>query len=153
MEEKVGCTLSGNQLKTIALIAMTVDHMGKQLFPYMGWMQIVGRLAFPIFAFMIAEGCTYTKNRKKYFGGMALLALVCQAVYFVAERSLYQSVLVSFSMAILLIYAIDYARENPNMKGIWVAVLALGLICFACIGLPVLLSSTDYSIDYGIAGI
>ena len=58
--------ISGNQLKIIALVAMTWDHMGKQLFPQIGWLQIVGRLAFPIFAYMIAEGCAYTKNRKKY---------------------------------------------------------------------------------------
>ena len=50
--------LSGNQLKIIALIAMTCDHVGKELVPGINVLQIVGRLAFPIFAYMIAEAFT-----------------------------------------------------------------------------------------------
>ena len=64
MEVKKGF-LNGNQLKIIALIAMTLDHIGKMLLPGFTILQIIGRLAFPIFAYMIAEGCRYTKNRKK----------------------------------------------------------------------------------------
>ena len=50
---KVG--LSNNQLKILAMIAMTLDHVGVYLFPQVLWLRIVGRLAFPIYAFMIAE--------------------------------------------------------------------------------------------------
>ena len=54
--------LSGNQLKLIALITMTVDHMGLILFDQFILLRIVGRLAFPIFAWMIAEGCRHTRR-------------------------------------------------------------------------------------------
>ena len=67
--------LSGNQLKIIALVAMTCDHVGKELLPAYEFLQIMGRLAFPIFAYMIAEGCRYTRNRKKHLLQVASLAL------------------------------------------------------------------------------
>ena len=60
------CKMTGNQLKIIALIAMTCDHVGKILLSQIGILQIVGRLAFPIFAYMIAEGCVHTKSKKRY---------------------------------------------------------------------------------------
>ncbi len=153
MGERIKGFVTGNQLKMIALLAMTCDHAGKQLFPRLEWLQMVGRLAFPIFAYMIAEGCTYTKNRKRYLAGMVLLALVCQVVFFVFMGSLYQSVLVSFCLAIGMIYAIDYARGHRTAMGVWVAVTIFGLVCFVSEGLPVLLERTDYDIDYGLTGI
>ena len=58
--------LTGNQLKLIALFAMTCDHVGMQIFPQLLWLRMIGRLAMPIYAFMIAEGCRHTRNRKKY---------------------------------------------------------------------------------------
>ena len=59
--------LSGNMLKVIAAITMTVDHIGVIFFPSSNILRIIGRIAFPIFAFMIAEGCKYTKNKFRYF--------------------------------------------------------------------------------------
>lgn len=156
---------TGNQLKILALLTMTCDHVGKQLLPQYPILQIIGRLAFPIFAYMIAEGCKYTKNRKRYLGTMAGMALICQIVYAVAMGSLYQCVLVTFSLSILLIYALDYAVENSagrqqesglenNTKKVWLvpAVVFAG-IAFISICLPKILSHTDFMIDYGIWGI
>ena len=58
--------LSALDLKLLAMAAMLVDHMGYLLFPTVMWMRYVGRLAFPIFAFQIAEGWYRTHNREKY---------------------------------------------------------------------------------------
>jgi hypothetical protein len=55
--------LTGNQLKLIAAGAMLADHVGLMFFPEAELLRIIGRLAFPIFAFMIAEGCKYTRNK------------------------------------------------------------------------------------------
>ena len=57
--------LSGNALKIIGAITMLIDHMGVVLFPGIAILRIIGRISFPIFAFMIAEGCRYTKNKLK----------------------------------------------------------------------------------------
>ena len=55
METLTKCrVLSGNVLKLIACVAMVIDHVGVMFFPYEDSLRIIGRLAFPIFAFMIA---------------------------------------------------------------------------------------------------
>ena len=59
--------LNGNALKIIALISMIIDHVGVMLFPYELWLRCLGRISLPIFAYMVAEGCQYTRNMKKYF--------------------------------------------------------------------------------------
>ena len=59
--------LSGNTLKIVAAVSMLLDHIGVVFFPHVAVFRILGRLALPIFAFMIAEGCRYTKNRLRYF--------------------------------------------------------------------------------------
>ena len=100
--------LNNNQLKIIALISMTIDHIGVQIFPGMTILRIIGRLAYPIFAYMIAEGARYTKNRRKYLLTISLTALLCQLVYFFALKSLDQCILVTFTLSILLIYFLEY---------------------------------------------
>jgi len=145
--------LSGNQLKIIALVAMTFDHVGKELLPEYEFLQIIGRLAFPIFAYMIAEGCRYTRNRRKHLLQVALLALLCQIVYFAAEGSLFQCILVTFSLSIGMIYVIDYAVKKRTVSS-WVGVVALcGVVWFFSVILPIVLKRTDFAVDYGIWGI
>lgn len=147
--EKSGL-LSGNQLKLLALAAMTCDHIGVALFPGCTLLRIIGRLAFPIFAWMIAEGCTYTRSRKKYLLTMAGLALLCQTVYFFAMGSLYQCVLVTFCLSIGLIYLLDNAKTPLGWAA---AILALVGAWLLSEMLPILLSGTDFRIDYRFAGI
>lgn len=138
--------LTSNQLKLLAMITMTVDHIGVQLFPGVLWLRIVGRLAFPIYAYMIAEGCAHTRNRKKYLLQMAGLALLCQLVYFFAMGSLFQCILVAFTLSILTVFAI----ESPV---IWHAPAALLAVLFFTELLPLLLPHTDYAVDYGLWGV
>jgi len=145
-------SLSGNQLKLIALITMTVDHIGMLLFPHVQLFRIIGRLAFPIYAYMIAEGCAHTRSRGKYLAQMASLALICQLVYFFAMGSLYMCVLVTFSLSIGMIYAIDFGRSR---KGIcWAVPIGMLIFIFAVTTvLPRLLPGTDYGIDYDFWGV
>ena len=58
--------LNGFHLKLIAICTMFIDHLGYTLFPGDLWLRCVGRVAFPIFCFLIAEGCVYTHDRRKY---------------------------------------------------------------------------------------
>ena len=115
--------LTGNQLKLLALVTMTVDHIGVHLLPQYTFLRIIGRLAFPIYAYCIAEGCTHTKNRRKYLLQMAGMALLCQLVYFFAMGSLFQCILVTFTLSILTIYAID---SGSSVKAV-TAVCAVAL--------------------------
>ena len=76
--KKIG--LTGNQLKILALIAMTIDHVGVMLFPESVWLRVIGRLAFPIFAYMIAEGCHYTRSKSRYLGLCIGVAALCRVL-------------------------------------------------------------------------
>lgn len=143
--------LSGNQLKLIALAAMTVDHIGVQFFPRILLLRIIGRLALPIFAYMIAQGCRYTKNKARYLLTIAAVALLCQVVYFVAMGSLYQCILVTFSISIALIFVLDDTIHKPQFHKTSFAALALvGAYCVSEV-LPKYLPG--FYVDYGFAGI
>ncbi len=63
--------LTANGLKWIAIITMIIDHIGAVLYPVsqypdMAFLRIIGRIAFPIFAFLIVEGYRHTGNLKAY---------------------------------------------------------------------------------------
>ena len=103
--------LSGNALKLIACATMLCDHIGVLLFPRVALLRVIGRLAFPIFAFMIAEGSRYTRNRLRHFLTISIFATVIQLVYYFALHDTDMSILVTFSLSIPLIYAFDYAKR------------------------------------------
>ena len=145
--------LTGNQLKILALIAMTCDHVGLQILPQHEFLRMIGRLAFPIFAYMIAEGASYTKNRLRYFLQMFGCGLLCSVVYFVAMGSLYQCILITFSLSIVLIYALDHAMKKCNADAWLLFALTFLSVFFVVEALPPLLPNTDYAVDYGIWGV
>ena len=146
---KIG--LTNNQLKIIAMICMLCDHVGLALFPELRWMRIVGRLAYPIFAYMIAEGYAHTKNRLRYFLQISGLAAVCQLVYYVALGSLYQSILVTFSLSILCMFAIDNFQRHKGFFSGALAMVVFGVVTYACRVLPRKIDGFD--IDYGFLGV
>ena len=144
---------TNNQLKIFALIAMTADHVGLQLLPGFGFLRIIGRLAFSIFAYMIAEGCQYTKNRKKYLLTLAVMAALFQLVYFFAMDSVYQGIFVTFSLSVSLIFAVDHAEERRTVPSRLLAVGVLLTIVFLCSVLPRLWTTSDFEVDYGLCGV
>ena len=145
--------LTGNQLKLIAVIAMTLDHIGLALFPEQILFRVVGRLAFPIYAYMIGEGCVHTRSMGRYFGTMAAVAAVCQAVYYVALDSLFQCVLVTFSMSVALIALAKYGMEKRTVIAWTAVVCGIGLAFFITEVLPGLVPHTDFAVDYGFLGV
>lgn len=144
---------TGNQLKIIAMISMTLDHIGLTLLPQWTILRILGRLALPIYAYMIAEGCRYTRDRKRYFLRLAGLAALCQVVYFFAMGSVYMCILVTFSLSVLLIGAIENFQEKRTRQSQILAFVTLLGIFFVCVALPELWKGSDFAIDYGLAGV
>ena len=70
--------LNGFHLKLIAACTMFIDHMGYTLFPGVMWLRCIGRVAFPIFCFLIAEGCVHTHDRKKYALRLFMFAVLSE---------------------------------------------------------------------------
>lgn len=68
-------------IKLLACVFMLIDHAGKMLFPHIPQMRLIGRLAFPMFAYGIAVGAVYTRDPLKYLSRIALLALISQPLY------------------------------------------------------------------------
>ena len=152
METRRSFGLSGNQLKLIAMMTMTLDHIGLYLLPQVQWLRILGRLSLPIYAYMIAEGCRYTHSRKGYFARIAFLAAICQGVYFLAMGSLYQCILVTFCLSIGMIFCLDAMRRSNTWISRGLFVLAVWGVGFVCEILPALLPGTDFAVDYGFFG-
>ena len=84
-EKKHGLQLTGNQLKIIAIAAMTLDHCVAVFMPQdmVGrWiLRMLGRMAAPIMCYLIAEGYYHTSNLKKYMGRLLLVAVISHIPY------------------------------------------------------------------------
>lgn len=97
--------ISQEGLKLIACITMLLDHIGLTLVPWVG-LRIIGRLAFPIYCFLLAEGIAHTRDSKKYalrLGVGALLAEVPFDLLFFGRLTLaHQSVMVTLLLGFLM---------------------------------------------------
>ena len=149
--KKIG--LTNNQLKIIAMLSMLIDHIGVAMFPNVMILRIIGRLAFPIFAYMIAEGCFYTKNKARYFFMIFGLGIICQLVFLFFMGSLYQGILMTFSLSIICIYAIDYYLKKREWKSLSLMIFTVFAVAFLSINLPMMLDKTDFEFDYSALGI
>lgn len=134
-------------IKLIAAVTMFVDHMGLILFPQYKFFRIIGRLAFPLYAYCIAEGFRYTGSRKRYFLRVFILGLLCQVVYTIVERDIYLGILLTFSLSILLMTVQErFLSEWKNGKYVWGAAYLLSVIA-------VFLLTRIVTVDYGFFGI
>lgn len=138
MERKIG--LNANQLKTIAIIAMTVDHLVWTVCPgystkwWVILLHIVGRLTAPIMWFFIAEGYHHTKNLKKYAVRLFVLAFIshfaynfCFGIPFIPfKTSVFNQTGVVWSLAWGLVLL--YISDNEKLKQ-WQKVLLTLIIC------------------------
>ena len=104
--------LSQNQIKLIAAAAMAIDHVGTELLPQYALLRIIGRLAFPVFAYCIAEGSRYTRHPAKYLARLAVMGLACMAVYYFYAGAVYGNVLITFSLSLGVLYAFRFARSR-----------------------------------------
>ena len=144
--------LNGNVLKIIAAISMLVDHIGVIFFPTVIALRIIGRFAFPIFAYMIAEGCNYTKNKLRYFLNVFVLGVGCQLVYSLYGGDEMMGILITFSISILVIYAMQYMKKLLFSEKVGAFGQALSVFVFiAAVAAAYVLNEIFY-IDYGFWG-
>ena len=150
--------LSGNAIKILAALFMVVDHIGLFFFPGVLWLRCVGRISFPLFAYMIAEGCRYTGNALKHISLLALSALVCQTVQFAVVHSLDMCVLVTFTLSVAVIYSLNNFKRLLFNGGDAPSVIIPGAVFIGMVFLTAALNGiTDingiaFSIEYGFWG-
>ena len=136
--------LNGTVLKIIAALFMVIDHAGYMFFPKVIWIRKVGRISFPIFAFFIAEGFFYSKDRRRYLLRMLLFAVISELPFDLAFFGKwywkYQNVMFSFALAILALMIFEKCRENGKWWGWALGLLEIGGCAWASV-----LLKTDYS--------
>lgn len=150
--------LTTNLLKIIAAISMVLDHVGFYLVPEeQFYLQLLlrglGRLAFPIFAYCIAEGCRYTSNRKKRFWVIFTMGVGCELfittyniintwgkdIFVLFKEDFFSTlgvirttcvegnIFLTFSCSILLIYIMQEIKKAITRKN-WKNTALLGLL-------------------------
>lgn len=150
--------LNRNFIKIIALVTMLIDHVGYVLYgivPY--WLYFVlrciGRISFPLFAYFVAEGFYYTKNKIKYFITILIFALISQLPYSLLFNgsTTMLNVLFTFLLSVVLMFAFDKLwRETFLELKIAFVVIVFAMFTFVSILLPLLF---DITFDYGFYGI
>ena len=116
-------------LHIMAMAFMLCDHLWGTVVPGNNWLTVIGRLAFPIFAFMIVEGYFHTKNLKRYVLRLLLFAVISEIPFNLAIGSrffypIHQNVLWSFLISIGLIYLNELTRR---IRKKWLRIL-VGII-------------------------
>ena len=128
--------ISQETLKLIACVTMLIDHIG-YMFGLGLKLRVIGRLAFPIYCFLIAEGAYHTQNPKKYALRLAIGALIAEFAFDFAFFGIwtwqYQSVMVTLLLGYLALTAMK-RFDNPAVK-------TLSVVPFAVLAD---LLSTDY---------
>ena len=126
-------SLSAADLKYLAALCMLLDHMGvvfPHLFSGLGLPaaldllpRCVGRLAFPIFAYFVAEGCRRTRFFHRYLIRLGVFALVSQVPFTLTTGTWGGNVILTFFLAALAIYG--YERLVKAEYSLTVAALPL----------------------------
>ncbi len=136
-------------LKLLAMFFMLLDHMWATVIPGNQWMTNVGRMAFPIFAFQIAEGFIHTSDFKKYSLRLFVFALVSEIPFNLFYGSSYiypfhQNVMFTLLLGLLAIKAISKFQIDKTAKN--------GIIAVAGSAGAVLLGAVGF-VDYGAMGV
>ncbi len=130
-----GFDLGREILKWIAIITMTIDHIGAVLFPEVEVLRLIGRFSFPLFAYLLILGLENTRNVRNYFIRLFIFALISQVPFYLATRIKpldHLNIFFTLSFGLMFIY---FFKKNS-------------IIAFVPIVLSILLNF-DYSI-YGI---
>lgn len=132
-------------LHVIAMFTMLLDHMWGTCIVDHEIFTCIGRLAFPIFAFMTVEGYMHTSDRKKYIKRMFIFALIAEIpfnymIYLRPYGLFHQNVLWTFLISLLMI---QINEKNSNKKIIPRILIGIGTSILG--GLLGILLSTDYN--------
>ncbi len=142
--------ISSMTLHILAMTFMLCDHLWATIVPGNNWLTCIGRLAYPIFAFMIVEGYFHTSNLKRYIGRLFLFALLSEIPFNLVMGSrffypIHQNVLFTFLIGICLIHLNEKASKTSQL---WLRIIT----CIGTIILGFVLGLITF-VDYHYAGV
>ncbi len=151
--------INGAQLKYIAFLSMFIDHFNKAIItPMLNYQQplvtistifdIIGRIAFPIFAFMIVEGFYKTKSRTKYLRKLIIFAIISEIPFDMFQSKVYinnrsQNIMWALALGLLTLMIVDKLKEKIKNHYVWLGISIIIVLINATIAT---LLSFDY--DY-----
>jgi len=141
--------ITANQLRLLAMALMVLDHLWATIVPGNDWMTYLGRTAFPIFAFQIAEGYCHTSDWRRYMKRLLLFAILSEVPFDLIMSGspffiFHQNVLFTFVLGLRSIVALDAFRKERTAKRAARAALAVaGSLLLGLIGM----------VDYGWKGV
>ena len=101
-------------LKVIAIVTMALDHIYFILYPDMIILHIIGRLAFPIFAYLIVLGVESTKKPRKYMLTLLSFTLISQVPYFLAFAiQPFERLNILFTLFLSAVAIYFYNKKSP----------------------------------------
>ena len=137
-----GQCLSGSSLKVIAIVTMVIDHTACY-FVSGGWeyecMRGIGRIAFPIFAFLIAEGYRHTRRKWDYGRHLLIFAFISEIPWMLLHTDGSHNVLFTLLAGLCCIAILDKLKNHKILPLLFVLVIAL--------------ATSALNTDYGIQGV
>lgn len=141
--------ISASALRILAMLTMLLDHMWATVIPGNFWMTCVGRLAFPIFAFQIAEGFFHTTDRRRYVKRLLVTALIAEIPFDLVQGGtvlypFHQNTIFTLLLGLWAVCIIDAARADHTPHS-WLQCSGrlLGIWLLSLIGM----------VDYGWKGV
>lgn len=148
-------TLSGSSLKVLAVVSMLVDHVAKRILLNYAWFvtplyhfrstdvswyvlcESFGRIAFPLFCFLLVEGFVHTHDRRSYGLNLLVFALVSEPIFDLSRMLIpfditYQNVFFTLFVSYLGLCAYEDLRDRPALRVFSVLGLALASMVLAC---------------------
>ncbi len=157
--------LSGSTLKIIAMIAMLIDHIGavvlarviigtgnREIYEIYMVLRKIGRIAFPIFCFLLVEGFVYTSDKKKYAVRLGIFALLSEIPFDLAFQSKivgfeHQNVFFTLLFGFLAMAGYEYLGKKYPIRDMQVILMQLAVLG-VCMGMAEFLKT-----DYGAVGV
>lgn len=126
------------QIKILACVFMAIDHIGAIIYPETDWFRVIGRLSFPLFAFLIGEGYRYSKNVKAYMKRLLIYGIILQIPFSFAFSNSELNIFFTLFLGLCMIYIDD--KEKKIMVKIALIILILWI-------------GTKLKVDYEFYGI
>ncbi|MEK8130087.1 TraX family protein [Paenibacillus filicis] len=121
----------------LAMITMTIDHIGYVFFPDDPLWRIVGRVAFPVYAYLLVEGYKHTRNVGRYMLRLLLLFAVSQLPYMALFQTQELNVIGTLFLSVVVLWALDQPRLLVKVPLVAASAIVLALL----------------DLDYGLYGL
>ena len=114
-------------LKLIGIICMLCDHIGDAFIGHFSFLNLIGRIAFPIFAFQLVQGYIHTHNTKKYILRLFIFACISQIPFMLFlstfRNNYYLNIFFTLTLGIISLYLFDKVKNH------YIGTLLVSLIC------------------------